>query len=91
MSTSLIITVNTAMMRFAHFSEKYSNLIVDNVQAFYTPPIKGLDTIYTCRKFFGVPDEAYLYTDCILTESIPYDKSYDRLAFFSWSSRMFRQ
>lgn len=65
------------------FSKKYSNLIVDNVQAFYTPPIKGLDTIYTCRKFFGVPDGAYLYTDCILTESIPYDKSYDRLAFLA--------
>lgn len=78
MSTSLIITVNTAIMRFAHFLK---NLIVDNVQVFYTPPIKGLDTIYTCRKFFGVPDGAYLYTDCILAESIPYDKSYDRLAF----------
>src|SRR5690554_910719 len=32
------------------------NLIVDNSQAFYTKPIKGVDTFYSPRKFFGLPD-----------------------------------
>lgn len=45
------------------FHEKYPNLIVDNAQAFFSKPLKGVDTIYTCRKYFGVPDGAYLYTD----------------------------
>ena len=41
----------------------YGNVIIDNVQAFFQLPVKGIDTIYSCRKFFGVPDGAYLYTD----------------------------
>ncbi len=36
------------------------NLIVDNAQAFYAAPVEGTDTFYSCRKFFGVPDGAYL-------------------------------
>lgn len=39
------------------------NLIIDNAQAFFQEPIAGLDTFYSCRKFFGVPDGAYLYTE----------------------------
>ena len=61
----------------------YPNVIVDNVQAFYTKPIDGLDTIYTCRKFFGVPDGGYLYTDCTLSEILQKDESYDRLTFLA--------
>ena len=44
--------------------QKYKNIIVDNVQAFFQKPIKSVDTIYSCRKYFGVPDGAYLYTSC---------------------------
>ncbi len=40
-----------------------SKLIVDNTQAFFAKPLNGIDTFYTCRKFFGVSDGAYLYTD----------------------------
>lgn len=40
---------------------KFPNIIVDNVQSFFSKPIVGADTIYSCRKFFGVPDGAYLY------------------------------
>ena len=42
---------------------RYKNIILDNVQAFFTQPIEGVDTIYSCRKFFGVPDGAYLISD----------------------------
>lgn len=57
-----------------------SRLIIDNTQAFYAKPIAGIDTFYTCRKFFGVPDGAYLYCDKELDEAIEQDYSYDRIA-----------
>ena len=56
-----------------------NRLIVDNTQAFYAKPIKGIDTFYTCRKFFGVPDGAYLYTDKKLDEELEQDRSYERM------------
>ena len=55
-------------------------LIVDNTQAFYAKPLPGIDTFYTCRKFFGVADGAYLYCDAVLDEEIEQDYSYDRMA-----------
>ena len=56
-------------------------LIIDNTQAFYAKPIAGIDTFYTCRKFFGVPDGAYLYTDIKIDEDFEQDLSYDRMTF----------
>lgn len=57
-----------------------SRLIVDNTQAFFAKPLPGIDTFYTCRKFFGVADGAYLYSDAVLDEEIEQDYSYDRMA-----------
>lgn len=57
-----------------------TRLIVDNTQAFYAKPIPGIDTFYTCRKFFGVPDGAYLYCDKELDVEMEQDYSYDRVA-----------
>lgn len=57
-----------------------SQLIVDNTQAFYAKPISGIDSFYTCRKFFGVPDGAYIYTDKRLDEEFEQDVSYDRMS-----------
>jgi hypothetical protein len=54
------------------------NLIIDNSQAFYSKPIKGVDTFYSPRKFFGVPDGAYLYTDTLLDDGFETDISYQR-------------
>lgn len=59
--------------------QKHKRLIVDNVQAFFQPPSPGIDTLYSCRKFFGVPDGAYLSTDAVLEENIPVDTSWDRM------------
>ena len=56
-----------------------SRLIVDNTQAFYAKPLQGIDTFYTCRKFFGVPDGAYLYTDKLLDEELEQDISWERM------------
>ena len=57
-----------------------NRLIIDNTQAFYAKPLSGIDTFYTCRKFFGVPDGAYLYCDKELDEEIEQDFSFDRVA-----------
>ena len=57
-----------------------TRLIVDNTQAFYAKPLNCIDTFYTCRKFFGVSDGAYLYTDALLEEDIVQDESYGRMA-----------
>lgn len=60
-------------------SEIYGKqLIVDNAQAFYAEPIDGIDTFYSPRKFFGVPDGGYLYIDKFLEEELPQDVSYGR-------------
>lgn len=59
--------------------EKYGNVIFDNVQAFFQPPVEGIDTIYSCRKFFGVPDGGYLSTDARLSEEIEQDSSRERM------------
>lgn len=56
-----------------------SKLIIDNAQAFYATRIVGIDTFYSPRKFFGVADGGYLYTDCVLATEFPRDKSYQRM------------
>ena len=61
-------------------AKQYGNrLIVDETQAFYAKPIEGIDTFYTCRKFFGVPDGAYLYIDKQLNVELEQDQSYERM------------
>ena len=39
------------------------NTIVDNAHAFFQPPGSNRATFYSARKFFGVPDGAYLYCE----------------------------
>lgn len=61
-------------------AEKYhGRIIVDNVQAFYQRPVDDIDTIYSCRKFFGVPDGAYLSTNCSLQSELETDVSSKRM------------
>ena len=55
-------------------------LIVDNAQAFYARPFEGIDTFYSARKFFGVPDGSYLYTDKPLQLELGQDVSYERMS-----------
>lgn len=57
-----------------------NNVIVDNAQAYFQEPISGVDTLYTCRKFFGVPDGAILYTNRFIEVS-QRDVSYKRMSF----------
>lgn len=54
-------------------------LILDYTQAFFSNPISGIDTFYSCRKYFGVPDGGYLYTDTIADFEVEQDESYLRM------------
>lgn len=44
-------------------------MIVDNAHAFFEPPNAAFHTIYSARKFLGVPDGAFLYSDAPIIES----------------------
>ena len=61
-------------------SEYGEQLIVDNAQAFYAEHLSGVDTFYSVRKFFGVPDGAYLYTERFLQQEFAQDCSYERMS-----------
>lgn len=58
---------------------KRNNLIVDNAQAFFEMPIKGVPTFYSPRKFFGLPDGGILYCDKKLDVRFENDSSIERL------------
>lgn len=60
-------------------NRKYKKIIVDNTHDFFRKPILNIDTIYSCRKFFGVPDGAYLYTNKISDEDFNDNKIVNRL------------
>lgn len=62
-------TVEKLVMKYG------KQLIVDNTHAFFSKPYEGIDTIYSPRKFFGLPDGAYLFTDTLLTEELEQDMS----------------
>ena len=59
--------------------QQFHRIIVDNVQAFFQKPLDGIDTIYSCRKFFGVPDGSYLSTNISLDKKIKTDFSGNRM------------
>lgn len=56
------------------------NLIIDNAQSFYSKPINNLGTFYSPRKFFGIPDGAYLFSNKTLNyDDLKQDFSFDRV------------
>lgn len=52
----------------------YKNVIFDNTQAFYAKPFLPAYNIYSCRKFFGVNDGAYLIKEGI--QRFPCERQY---------------
>jgi hypothetical protein len=56
------------------------NLIIDNTQSFFSMPLNGVPTFYSCRKFLGVPDGAYLYLDNVDISTFPTDYSDNRMS-----------
>lgn len=62
------------------YRKKYQRIIVDNAQAYFQEPVVGVDTLYSCRKFFGVADGAFLYSDATIPVEVR-DESFDRMRF----------
>jgi len=65
--------------KIEQLKQQYDHIIIDNSQAFFQKPVNGVDTIYTCRKYFGVPDGAYLSTNIRLQAQLEIDVSKDRM------------
>lgn len=63
-----------------NLSRTCPNLIIDNSQAFFEKPLAEIDTFYSPRKFFGVPDGAYLFTSNRLNIDFEKDNSLKRLS-----------
>lgn len=61
------------------YQKKYDRIIVDHTHGFYQRPLPGIDTIYSCRKFFGLSDGAYLATDAKLIPLSETDHSNTRM------------
>ena len=65
--------------KILEYKRKFNNIIIDNAQSFFSYPCEEIDTLYTCRKFFGVPDGAYLYSNNKLASNLEFDCSYNNL------------
>ncbi len=46
--------------RMAELAKPYKHPIIDCAQAFFCKPIENAMTVYSCRKFVGAPDGAYV-------------------------------
>lgn len=46
--------------RIIEFVKSCNHAIIDNCQAFFCSPIENAINVYSCRKFVGVPDGAYV-------------------------------
>ncbi|MCH1982197.1 hypothetical protein MCG98_06410 [Ruminococcus sp. OA3] len=62
------------------FSQRYERIIVDNTQSFFQRPLKNIPTLYSCRKYFGVSDGAYLSCSLTLPPLSETDQSQHRMA-----------
>lgn len=65
----------------SELANKYTNIIVDNAHSYFSKPLKNINTLYTCRKFFGVSDGAILYTNQKLNRFLNTDLSFERIKF----------
>ena len=64
----------------AAYAASFPKLIVDNAHAYFAPALPGVDTLYTCRKFLGVADGGFLYTDA-KEKRLSRDESHGRMDF----------
>lgn len=58
--------------------KKTKHVVIDNSQAFFSKPIRAVDTFYSPRKFFGVPDGGYAYTNARLGGNLERSSSANR-------------
>lgn len=61
------------------YKREYGNIIVDHTHSFFQRPLSGIPTIYSCRKYFGLPDGAYLSVSLEQAPVLAADVSKDRM------------
>ena len=71
--------LNDGIIKGIH--QRFKNIICDYSQSYFQLPLEGVPTIYTCRKYFGVADGAFLYTSKVLNDILEIDMSMDRLGY----------
>lgn len=62
--------------RMADLAKQYEYVIIDNSQAFFSKPVNNCMNVYSCRKFIGVPDGAYVIGDKAEKYMDEYDQCY---------------
>ncbi len=69
--------------RMKAFADNYKNVIIDNSQAFFAEHIENTLSVYSARKFVGVPDGAYVIGNKAekYTDEYPQGYSSDTAAF----------
>lgn len=61
--------------------KQYGNVILDNTQAFFATPNVEAFNVYSCRKFIGVSDGAYVIKEGIRHMPLDADRSYSRAVY----------
>lgn len=85
LDTEVIVIVNFYGQfdngKILSLKNQYINVIIDNTHSFFQKPLEGVDTVYTCRKYFGVPDGAYLNSDIDYSKAneLELDSSVDKM------------
>ncbi|WP_157617681.1 hypothetical protein [Vibrio mexicanus] len=67
---SLFYYVNYFGLKSNFIESELDNCLIDNAHSFFSKPVKNNHTIYSARKFFGVPDGAYLSTSLKLSDDL---------------------
>lgn len=67
----------------AEVKHRWPRIIFDNTQAFFASPLMDADSynVYSCRKFIGVPDGAYLVHTGLTDGKYPADTSWQNAMF----------
>ena len=64
LSNEAVLLVNyfgvMSAIRMSELAGRYKHTIIDNCQAFFSAPVKDAFSVYSARKFVGVPDGAYV-------------------------------
>lgn len=65
--------------RLLEYKKKYGRIIADHTHSFFQRPLPGIPTLYSCRKFFGLPDGAYLSLEAAPPYPLERDQSRERM------------
>lgn len=64
-----------------NYAQTFEKVIIDQSHGFFYEPLmrRGIMNVYSCRKFIGVPDGAYLIGEDLISIDLEKDLSYNRM------------